>query len=197
MLSRYDYIKMQVEADVHGVSNVYIRPLSSSRAIKVERYTYLIISHIQSSSRLLESVFLTRRLIKTPVIGLDQNISTMKNSVTASWNLGISRNDVEKLLRGFKPTAMEDRWMCRADAPDARGDFVVHVHRSWTRDEVLRMKVVLAAQDGDGASADTDERHATITEITWEKGEGSFLATEVEVKDLATGLCRGLMGCDL
>lgn len=197
MLSRYGYIKMQVETDLHGLSNVYVRPLSSPRAIKFEQYTYLNVSHIPPSRRLLDSIFHLRRAIETPVIGLDQNITTMKNSVTAPWNLGISRNDVEKLLKGFKPTAMEDRWMCRADTPDARGDFVVHVFRSWTGDEVLRMNVVLAALDGDGASADTDERHATITDLTWDRGEGSFLATEVEAKNLATSLCRGLLGCDL
>ncbi|KAK7705651.1 hypothetical protein SLS63_014111 [Diaporthe eres] len=121
----------------------------------------------------------------------------MKNPITAPWNIGISRNDVKKLLAGFKPTAMEDRWMCRADEPDARGDFVVHVHRSWTGDESLRINVVLAVPDGDGASAHTDERHATITDITWDRGEGSFLGTEVEAKDLATGVCRGVLGCDL
>lgn len=87
--------------------------------------------------------------------------------------------------------------MCRADAPDARGDFVVHVHRSWTGDEVLRMNVALAVSDGDEASAHTDEWHATITDITWDRGEGSFLATELEAKDLATGVCRGVLGCDL
>lgn len=87
--------------------------------------------------------------------------------------------------------------MCSADAPDARGDFVVHVHRSWTGDEVLRMNVVLAVPDGDDTSADTNESHAMIINITWDKGEGSFLATEVEAKDLATGVCRGVLGCDL
>ncbi|KAG6354347.1 hypothetical protein INS49_004364 [Diaporthe citri] len=110
----------------------------------------------------------------------------MKNPTTSSWNFGISRNDVEKLLRGFKPAAMEDRWMCRADAPKARGDFVVHVHRSWTGDEVLRMNVALAVPDGDKAWALTDEYQATITDLTWDRGEGSFLATELEAKDLAT-----------
>lgn len=132
-----------------------------------------------------------------PAIGLDQNITAMKNPTTSSWNITISRNDVEKLLRGFKPAAMEDRWMCRAGAPDARGDFVVHVHRSWTGDEVLRMNVVLAVPDGDKALAQTDECQATITDVTWDRGDGSFLTTESEAKDLATGLCRGVLGCDL
>lgn len=121
----------------------------------------------------------------------------MKNPATAFWNLIISRSNVEKLLKGFKPASMEDRWMCRADKPDARGNFVMHLHRSWTGSEVLRMNLVLAVPDGDEASARTDERHATITEITWDRGEGSFLATEVEAKDLATGVCRGVLGCDL
>ena len=87
--------------------------------------------------------------------------------------------------------------MCRVDAPDARGDFVVHVHRSWTGDELLRMNVVVAVPDGDDASTHTDESHAMITKITWDKGEGSFFATEVEAKNLATGVCRGVLGCDL
>ncbi|KAJ0120407.1 uncharacterized protein J7T55_015134 [Diaporthe amygdali] len=121
----------------------------------------------------------------------------MRNPATAPWNVGISRNDVEKVLRGFKPTAMEDRWMCRADSPDARGDFVVHVHRSWTGDELLRMNVVLAVPNGDKASAHSNDRHATITNIIWDRGEGSFLATEVEAKDLAIDVCRGVLGCDL
>lgn len=170
---------------------------TSAQVVKVEQYTLLVISHNQLSSRSLDPDSPVRRLVTTPAIKLNQNITTMKNPITAPWNIGISRSDVEKLLRGFKPTAMEDRWMCRADAPDARGDFVVHVHRSWTGDELLRMNMVLAVPDGDGTSAHTDERHATISDITWDRGEGSFLATEVEAKDLATRVCRGVLGCDL
>ncbi|KAK1623727.1 hypothetical protein BDP81DRAFT_454178 [Colletotrichum phormii] len=121
----------------------------------------------------------------------------MRNPATTTWNLSVSHNDAEKLLKGFKPSQMEDRWMCRADEPDARGDFVVHLHRSWTGDEQFRMKLVLAAPDGGDATAPTDERHATITELTWDKGEGQFLATEEEAKELAIKLCRGVLGCDL
>lgn len=87
--------------------------------------------------------------------------------------------------------------MCRADAPDARGDFVVHVHRSWTGDEVFRMDVVLAVPEGDDQSADGTERYAKIAHITWDRGECSFLASEVEAKDLASGICRGVLECDL
>lgn len=180
-----------------GILKVHVHPLLSPQIFKIEQFIYLVVSHIQPSSLLLDRTFLLRRLVATPAIGLDQNITTMKNPTTAPWNLNISRNDVEKLLRGFKPTAMEDRWVCFADAPDARGDFVVHVHRSWTGDEVLRVKVVLAVPDEDNGSAHTDERHATIADITWDSGDNSFLATEVEAKDLATGVCRGVLGCDL
>jgi hypothetical protein len=123
----------------------------------------------------------------------------MKNPTTAAWNNDISHNDVEKLLRGFKPEVMEDRWMCRADAPDARGDFVLHVYRSWTGDEVLRMKVAPAVRaNGNKGSANTHERQATIMDVTWDRGEdGSFLATASEAKDLATGICRCVLGCEL
>jgi hypothetical protein len=123
----------------------------------------------------------------------------MKNPTTAAWNIPISRNDIEKLLRGFKPAAMEDRWMCHADVPDVHGNFVVHIYRSWTGDEVLRMNIVSAVQpDRDQVSEDTKACQATITDVTWDRGEeGSFLATESGAKDLATGICQGVLGCNL
>ncbi|KAF5026943.1 hypothetical protein F66182_973 [Fusarium sp. NRRL 66182] len=121
----------------------------------------------------------------------------MKNPVTAPWHLDVSHDDVGKLLRGFKPTMMEDRWMFRADEQDAHGNFVVYAHRSWTGDEVLRMSVVLAVSEEVNAAAHTNKHGATITEITWERGEGLFLSTEKEAKELATAVCRGVLGCTL
>ncbi|KAF4828239.1 hypothetical protein CGCTS75_v007593 [Colletotrichum tropicale] len=121
----------------------------------------------------------------------------MKNPTTAPWDLNVSRDDVEKLLRGFRPAAMEDRWMFRADEPDVRGDFVVHVHRSWTGDELLRVNVVLAAPGGGAPPANTNEPHASITDITWDRGDGGFLSTEAEAKELATDLLRNVLGCGL
>lgn len=124
-------------------------------------------------------------------------MAAMKNPATAPWNLDISHNDIEKLLRGFKPTAMEDRWVCRADQErDARGHFVVHVYRSWTGDELFRINVGLAVHDGNASSALTDERQAKIIDITWDSQE-LFLATESEAKNLATNVCRNVLGCDL
>lgn len=124
----------------------------------------------------------------------------MKNPSTAPWDLPISRSDVEKLKQGFKPAAMEDRWKCHADVPpDARGDFVVHLHRSWTGDEVFRMNVVVLAAPENGekvASANTGEPHARIADITWDRGDGTFLDSEDKAKEVAAGVCRGVMGCD-
>lgn len=122
----------------------------------------------------------------------------MKTPTTAPWDLAISRSDTEKLQRGFNPAAMEDRWKCHADAPDARGAFVVHVHRSWTGDEVFRMNVVVVVLAATVPDVGTDEPqpYARIADITWDRGNGVFLDSEGKAKDLAARVCRGVMGCE-
>lgn len=132
----------------------------------------------------------------TPVTGVTWKTHAMKNPATAIWNLGISSSEAAKLLQGFQPAAMEDRWMCRADGPDVHGNIVVHIYRSWTGQEHFRIKATAPVSDGT-ITEDRGGHGAKITEITWEQGDGPIQATEEDAKNLAIAVCRGVLKCEL
>lgn len=91
-------------------SNLLAR-ISSSQSIQPPNFHhYLDISHLYLAS-------LSQHPILSSISKLVVN-TIMNNTTTgtASWNLGISRADVEKLLQGFKPAAIEGRGMCRCAA---------------------------------------------------------------------------------
>lgn len=102
----------------------------------------------------------------------------MANPVTAAWEVPISSTDHSKLLKGFSPRDMDDRWYLHADAPDAQGNAVLRMCRSWTGHEQIALTV----------------QQTKISQIQWNKQEG---VEEKDAKDLAKGLCKGLLGCDL
>ena len=130
------------------------------------------------------------------VTGASWKTHAIKNPTTAMWNLGISSSDLTKILQGFQPAAMEDRWMCRADGPDVRGDIVVHIYRSWTGQEQFQINATAPVSDGT-ITQDLDGHGAKFTEITWERGDGSVQLTEEDAKNLAVAVCRGVLSCEL
>ncbi|OBR11431.1 hypothetical protein CH63R_03727 [Colletotrichum higginsianum IMI 349063] len=52
------------------------------------------------------------------VTGSTWKVHPMSHPVAAPWKLGVSSTDAAKLLGGYQPATMEDRWMCRSDGPD-------------------------------------------------------------------------------
>ncbi|KXH43817.1 hypothetical protein CSAL01_03979 [Colletotrichum salicis] len=120
------------------------------------------------------------------------------NPATAAWNLCISSTDAAKLLFGYQPTSMEDRWMCRSDGPDVQGAMVVHVYRSWTGHEQFQIRAsTRAVSDGPGPAAEGADVGADITEIMWDQGSGPVQVGEKEAKDLVIMVFRRVMGCKL
>ncbi|KAL0769247.1 hypothetical protein CaCOL14_008555 [Colletotrichum acutatum] len=110
------------------------------------------------------------------------------NPATATWHLCISGTDAAKLLLGYQPTSMDDRWMSRSDGPDAQGTMVVHVYRSWTGHEQFQIRAsTRAVSDGPGpadAAGEGADVGADITEIMWDRGEGPVQVGEQEAKDM-------------
>lgn len=123
-------------------------------------------------------------------------IANMKNPATVQWHFGLSSHDLKKLTRGFEPTQMEDRWACHADAPDASGHIVVHICRSWSGDEQLRLNVRMSTL-ADSVPGEASNWAATITDIVWDRSSTGFLTTENEAKDFAVRICRSVLGCEL
>ncbi|KAH7353722.1 hypothetical protein B0T11DRAFT_331641 [Plectosphaerella cucumerina] len=125
------------------------------------------------------------------VTGSTWETHPIKNPKTAPWDLPISLDDFNKLIKGYQPQAMEDRWMCRADGPDAQGNITVYIYRSWTGYEHYQ---ITAASSPDGS--ESDMKGARITGVTWESGKSGGISEE-EAKDLAIKICRAKMGCVL
>ncbi|BDD56252.1 hypothetical protein MPDQ_001603 [Monascus purpureus] len=102
----------------------------------------------------------------------------MANPATAAWDVPISSTDHSKLLKGFWPQDMDDKWELRADGPDAQGNYMLRMYRSWTGREQVALTV----------------QQTKISRIQWiqrdEFGEN-------DAKDFAKAICRGLLGCDL
>lgn len=106
------------------------------------------------------------------------------NPTTAEWDLSIKDADYKKMLKGFTPQQMEDRWICLADEPDADGNTVLHMARSWTGEEQISLTIT-AAKNDEGTS---------IGKLTWQTNNYD---SEEEVKELAVNICKHLLGCDM
>lgn len=138
------------------------------------------------------------------VIGATWDVHPISQPATAPWRLDLSGEDVDKLYRGYQPSAMEDRWMCRSDGPDERGNLVVHVYRSWTGHEQFQIKVE-EARASHGAADRGSEKDglgdgvpkAAITEITWDARNGDVQVSEEDAKNLATMVLKRVLKCEL
>jgi hypothetical protein len=120
----------------------------------------------------------------------------LENSATAPWGRKITHSDYTKMLGGFMPEMMEQRWMAEADTPDAQGNTIVQFLRSWTS----RQMCLLTIEAGDSNKTE-DKNWATIVDISWDKsGWGRCWGpdtTEEEAKRSALLFCRQLMNCEL
>jgi hypothetical protein len=125
-----------------------------------------------------------------------REIGPLENPVTAPWGRKITHSDYTKMLEGFLPQVMEQRWMVKTDTPDAQGHTILHVLRSWTSREMCRLDI--KAGDFDRTY---DRDWATIVEISWDRSYWACRlgrdGTEEEAKRRALLFCRELMGCEL
>ena len=118
-------------------------------------------------------------------------VHSLSNPSRAQWNQPLSHSDYTKMLRGFTPADMDDRWMIITDTPDKQGNTVVHVYRSWTSIENFSLTILAGDLEKTEGKA-----WAAIVEIAWDKHPGGQEVTEEEIKELASGLCRGLLECE-
>ncbi|KAG7136365.1 hypothetical protein HYQ45_006066 [Verticillium longisporum] len=117
----------------------------------------------------------------------------MPNPIVSEWKLDLSQSDVTKLLKGFQPLSMEDRWMSRAEGPDADGIFLASLYRSWTANQQFQIKGRISSQQG--ADSKGSGYRAQIEELTWDNGQAT--STETAAKDMAISVMRWILECDL
>lgn len=113
-----------------------------------------------------------------------RNAKPFKNSVSAPWNVPVPAGELSKLLNGFRPREMEDKWFVYTDGPDAEGHAVMHFHRSWTGYKIA--EVVIEVVEG-GV-----EETARIVRILFESHEELDGRTE-EAKQTVREVCRWVL----
>jgi hypothetical protein len=93
------------------------------------------------------------------------------------WDDVFDAEQTATLLRGFPWKEMEDKWVVYSDGPSADGVATVHLHRSWTGFEIVRVELRVTA-DGSRITRATWE---TSAEIVTEPGEPFARSTFLEV----------------
>ncbi|RSM02347.1 hypothetical protein CEP52_008046 [Fusarium oligoseptatum] len=112
------------------------------------------------------------------------------------WKARLSGSDMTKLLKGFQPSEMEQKWVIAASGPDDKGIVDVHLCRSWTSYEIYTVRVrVLPGQDG--KPGDAEKHGGEVFEILYETSNEFNNTCQSEIEDMAVGLCRGFLGVEL
>ncbi|KAF2708437.1 hypothetical protein K504DRAFT_535039 [Pleomassaria siparia CBS 279.74] len=110
----------------------------------------------------------------------------------AQWGRTVTYDDYNKMLQGFRPRSMDDKWTMKADTPeDAQGNTVVHAYFGRQNYEEIALTIVT------GDPNETEAKDwATIAKISWKvEHPGGTELTEEDAKARAIRLCKGLLGC--
>jgi hypothetical protein len=122
-------------------------------------------------------------------------VNPLVNPTTAQWAHPLTHSDYSKILKGFLPRDMDDKWMIVTDTPDADGNTVVHICRSWSSNEHYSLSIAA------GSSNDIEAKDwATIAEISWSKESLGYLGeetTEEEAKESAIAFCKHFLDCTM
>jgi hypothetical protein len=83
----------------------------------------------------------------------------------APWVLDIAYDDIKKLMQGFIPRDMDDRWAIETISSDERGVYTTYLVRSWLRNPITAIRF-RAELDSEGGLS--PGRPAKLEEIIWE-----------------------------
>ncbi|KAH8896839.1 hypothetical protein GQ53DRAFT_743383 [Thozetella sp. PMI_491] len=124
----------------------------------------------------------------------DRNVKPFSKPITSQWDVSVPHSELEKLLNGFAPREMEDKWLICAEGPDTQGDASVRMYRSWTGFPNLELKLKIPL-DADGK---VKNESAKVVELVWESDENIRRGqTEETAKEVAEGVCEWILGVKL
>lgn len=133
----------------------------------------------------------------TRVSGQGRNNRPIQSPKTASWNVHIPHTEVIKLYYGFRPSCMEEKWAIHTVGPNeggvGPGAFEIHMARSWTKYEIIVLKVEAEFEQGEQLKSGKD---AKITGLTWEMREKDEDEGEADSKKVAMEICRYVLQCE-
>jgi hypothetical protein len=108
------------------------------------------------------------------------------------WDHAIPHGELPKLLNGFIPQEMEDKWFVYADGPDAHGNAALHFYRSWTGYKMVEAKLVMELNEN-GEVMDTGAR---FTELTWETNRERYNG-DMDAPGTVLDVSEWCMGCQI
>jgi hypothetical protein len=124
----------------------------------------------------------------------DWQTKSFEQAKTALWDQSIPYSELPKVLLGFQPKEMEDKWFVYTDGPDAQGNGAMHMHRSWTGHKIVEAKFLVKMTD-DGKVKEEDVH---FTDITWESsGSITNEMNEERAKQTAKQVCNWCMDIKL
>lgn len=128
---------------------------------------------------------------KKRVLASDWKTEAISKPVEAAWDQVVPRTEAPKIINGFKPGAMEDKWFVYSDGPDANGKVTMHMHRSWTGFKLFEVTMQIEMNE-DFEPADKD---AQFTKIIYETDETKFRNPgEGSAKTMALEVCNWCLG---
>ncbi|KAI9866166.1 MAG: hypothetical protein M1813_001727 [Trichoglossum hirsutum] len=117
-----------------------------------------------------------------------------KKPMHSVWHLPVPPFQLGKLLNGFYPLEMEDKWYIYADGPDSSGRAMLHMHRSWTGQKNIELEIQTTGDEEEEAEAWS----AKIVAVSWETDEELVKCPSEEMaKYEALEACNWCLGVKL
>ncbi|KAF2447484.1 hypothetical protein P171DRAFT_470750 [Karstenula rhodostoma CBS 690.94] len=113
---------------------------------------------------------------------------------TAQWNFPITRSDYTKILRGYRPQMMEDKWSVKTKESAEGGNTIMRALWGWQNHE--RMRLIIAPGDPKTENSEAKD-WAKIVSIEWKLLVNGEEVSEAKTKRSAVGMCNALCGCEL
>lgn len=94
-----------------------------------------------------------------------------------------------KLLDGFQPRDMDDKWFVYSDGPDEENIVRVNFFRSWTGFKLAQMEIKLFSE-GEGGGQ--------VTTLIWESHSDKVRGQDVKsAKEMIAGVCKWVLSVEL
>jgi hypothetical protein len=101
-----------------------------------------------------------------------EDIGPLLKPEGAEWNQAVPHEDIEKLLNGFMPLDMDDKWFVYTTGPDTDGQAVIHFHRSWTGYKIFEATLMVPLQE----TGEYAKPGAHFSNIAWTTDKKSYAA---------------------
>ncbi|KAF2401799.1 hypothetical protein EJ06DRAFT_555442 [Trichodelitschia bisporula] len=120
----------------------------------------------------------------------DWKTTGFRKPIKSPWNQSVPHEQLPKLINGFRPREMEDKWFIYTDGPDDRGRALIHMARSWTGHKMAEIEMYVPVGPSELAAGVLP----VMTSITWESNEECIRGNnEQRAKDTALRVCSWIL----